>query len=228
MAGMKWPAIGLIFQRLRWESDRWIQAWVRRFGRPGLFAVVCLLISLAAGLFAQQQVQALNQLRHTHAHARSVKMLTPVLTDNVKKETSVTRLQAFDAYLLAHDEIPDTLKNVFALAEEMHLILARGEYKAQIETQGGFLRYGMALPVKGDAQAIHTFILTALAKNQTLALENIQFKRERIESNEIEARIQWVLFTRLPTNAKTPVDVIERAENTEKSAKPTASSGRFE
>ena len=95
------------------------------------------------------------------------------------------------------------MKNLISLATDSGLLLARGEYKAQAEMQGGFLRYGMTLPVKGDPQAIHTFILTALAQNRTLALEGIQFKREQIESPEIEARLQWVLLTRLPSDSPT-------------------------
>jgi hypothetical protein len=63
------------------------------------------------------------------------------------------------------------------------------------------LRYRMTLPVKGDAQAIHQFMAAALKAHKTLALDAVQFKRERIESGEIEARIQWVLLTRLPEGA---------------------------
>jgi hypothetical protein len=48
----------------------------------------------------------------------------------------------------------------------------------------------------GDAQAIHQF-MAALKAHKTLALDAVQFKWERIESSEIEARIQWVLLTRL-------------------------------
>jgi hypothetical protein len=56
----------------------------------------------------------------------------------------------------------------------------------------------MSLPVQGEAQAIYRFISLALRKHETLALNNVQFKRAGIESKKVEAQIQWVLFTRLP------------------------------
>jgi hypothetical protein len=37
-----------------------------------------------------------------------------------------------------------------------------------------------------------------LASQRTLALESVQFKRQGIDSSEVEARIQWTLMTQLP------------------------------
>jgi len=56
----------------------------------------------------------------------------------------------------------------------------------------------MTLPVQGDAGAIRRFMLAALLAHKTLALESVQFKRDRAATAEVEARIQWVLLTRLP------------------------------
>ena len=77
-------------------------------------------------------------------------------------------------------------------------MLAKGDYKSQVDVNGQFFQYSMTFPVQGDAQSIERFILAALAQHKTLALESVQFKRERIESKELEAKIQWTLFTQLP------------------------------
>lgn len=203
MAGMTRTPGNWAAQRLLWEGRRRIQLFVWRFGWLGVLTLACLLTSSAALLIEHQQVKSLNRARNAAAYSQTIR---PVPSDVVKDDMgsrSTKRLQAFDAYLPLHDEIPNALKNLISLATDSGLLLARGEYKAQAEMQGGFLRYGMTLPVKGDPQAIHTFILTALARNRTLALEGIQFKREQIESPEIEARIQWVLLTRLPSDSRT-------------------------
>lgn len=195
-------------QRLAWEGRRCMERFVWRFGGLGVLILACMLTSSATLLFERQQANTLSQMRHALSVTASLKAIQsiPVNAAEGLSGRSFTRLQAFDAYLLPHDQIPDALKNLFSLATESNLLLARGEYKALVEIQGGFLRYGMTLPVKGDPQAIHTFVLTALAQNRTLALEGIQFKRERIESQEIEARIQWVLFTRLTSDSRDAKD----------------------
>jgi hypothetical protein len=77
-------------------------------------------------------------------------------------------------------------------------VLARGDYRAQPDLQGGFMRYRMSLPVKGDAPAVLKLMQAALQSHKTLALESVQFKRARIESADVEVRLQWVLLTRLP------------------------------
>lgn len=205
MAGMTWPSKSGAMQRLVWEWRRRAQLFVWRFGGLGVLTLACMLISGAALIIVQQQAKMLSQMRSalpSVAHPQAVQPISDNAAENLSRR-GLTRLQAFDAYLLPHDEIPDALKNIFSLATDSNLLLARGEYKAQAEMQGGFLRYGMTLPVKGDPQAIHTFILTALVQNRTLALEGIQFKREQIESKEIEARIQWGLFTRSPLDSRT-------------------------
>jgi hypothetical protein len=203
MAGLIWTQKNWVAQRLFWEGRRHIRLFVWRFGWLGVLALICLIASSAALLIEHQQTKSLKRARSAAAYSQTIQSIPSDMAKGDSGSKGVTRLQAFDAYLPPHDEIPHVLKNLISLATDSGLLLARGEYKAQAEMQGGFLRYGMTLPVKGDPQAIHTFILTALAQNRTLALEGIQFKREQIESPEIEARIQWVLLTRLPSDSPT-------------------------
>ncbi len=198
---MTWISGQWNVQRLLWEGRRRSRLFVWRFGWLGVLTLVCLLTSSAALVIEHLLAESARQARSDTAFSQT---LQPISSKNEKDDLGgrgIARLQAFDAHLLPHDEIPDTLKNLFSLATDSNLLLARGEYKAQVEEQGRFVRYGMTLPVRGDPQAIHTFVLTSLVQNRTLALESIQFKRERTESQEIEARIQWVLLTRLRTSS---------------------------
>lgn len=197
MGAMNWQPKRVV-QRVVWEARRLIWLFVWRFGWIGVLVLACTLVSVAAGVIIELQAITLSQMRSIATSSSSPPVLEHVSAD-ISPNKIGERLQAFDEYLLPHDEIPDALKNLFALAEDSGLMLARGEYKAQVEQQGWFVRYGMTLPVNGNPQTIHMFILNALAKNRTLALDSIQFKRERVDSNEIEARLQWVLFTRLPS-----------------------------
>jgi len=110
------------------------------------------------------------------------------------------RLHAFEKTLLPHEDIPVLVQEVLQQAESLGLSVERGEYRPQIDSAGNFLRYGMSLPMKGDAAAINRFIQIALRTHKALILESIRFKRELIGAKDIEARVQWVVLARLPEN----------------------------
>ena len=77
-------------------------------------------------------------------------------------------------------------------------MIARGEYKPVLDSAGSFLRYRMTLPIKGESDAINRFVQAALLAEPALVLESIQFRRDRPDAQQIEARLQWALLTRLP------------------------------
>lgn len=59
----------------------------------------------------------------------------------------------------------------------------------------------MSLPVKGKAAAVQRFIERALIDNRSLMFESVQFKRDRIQAEQLEAQVQWTLITALPSRA---------------------------
>ena len=97
-----------------------------------------------------------------------------------------------------HDAIPDQLKQLINLAEKNGVMLVQAEYKPQAEVDAGFLRYQIVLPVKAAYPSIQTFMLNALQALPTLTLESVAFKRDRIESAEVEARIHFMLLVKKP------------------------------
>lgn len=177
-----------------WEVRRVMRGYLRRFGLLGLLLPACVVLGIGAWTVDQQQVRAMaaTQLRLAELE------LIPVRPAENRGSDGHARLKAFEGYLLAHEDIPVVVQDILNLAEDQHLSITRGEYRPEIDVQGKFLRYRMTLPVKGDAQAIRRFMLAALHAQKTLALESVQFKRERIESARVEARIQWIVLTRLP------------------------------
>lgn len=178
-----------------WELVRNANAFKRKFGWFGYGVLVCLAISLAALVFERKQAGIEAKIRSS---SKDVKQLQ-VGMEGVRQPDARLRMLAFQNHLLPHDEIPDVVQSLLKLAEEEKLWISRGEYRPQIDLQGDFLRYRMTLPVKGDAQAIYRFMRAALRTHKALALESVQFKRERIQSQSIDARIQWVVLTRLPS-----------------------------
>lgn len=194
-------------RRVAWELGRAGRAVVRRIGWAGLTLAGGVLVAVLAGWVRQGQAERLAHARQQLLIQQAQPVLRPLAlagsavqdgTDGTDGTGGRARLAEFDAYLPRHDDIPATLAALFNLAQREGLSIARGEYKAQADGPGRFLRYRMSLPVQGDAAAIRRFMLAALQRHKTLALESVQFKREQPATAEVEARIQWVLLTRLP------------------------------
>lgn len=178
-----------------WELRRFGRTLVRRLGGAGIALVLGVAVAALAGWMHHVQAERLARAQQDVRVQQAQPMVRPA---SISGSSGRTHLAEFDAYLPAHDDIAVTVGALFSLAQREGLSIARGEYKAQPDEPGRFLRYRMTLPVQGDAGAIRRFMLAALLAHKTLALESVQFKRDRAATAEVEARIQWVLLTRLP------------------------------
>ncbi len=179
-----------------WETQRGLRMLTRRFGWAGW-------IGLCAGVVALSSLVARDAESDRLASLRS-QWRAQTFTETVKRPaasqvvTGRLQMQAFVDRLPGHDDIPTAIQDLLSLAEDEGLVIAKGDYRPEADVAGGFLRYRLTLPVQGNAQAVYRYVQRALNKQPTLALETVAFKRERIESAEMEARIQWVMLTRLP------------------------------
>jgi len=190
------PRIGVLLERCGWETLHHGRRLLRRMGWGGIALVAAAGVSLLAWLQWQQSEERLDQMRVVLA-------AQPGPEPNTDKPAAPAmdgreRLRAFEAHLVPHEEIPNVLQNLFRLADAENLTLQRGEYKVEPDSNGGFIRYRMILPVNGGSSAVYRFIQAALLAHGALALDSVQFRRERIDAQNVEARIQWILLTRLP------------------------------
>ena len=197
---MEWRAgVGVRLEGTLWTVRSAVWRALRRLGPAGCILLFAALICIASLVlerrFAMQGRHLQEQLRISAGPAASAS--ATAVTSALPVDGRVG-LQAFDDRLLAHDDIPSVLQDVLRLAEAQGLVAQRGDYRAQADVAGHFLRYRMSLPVRGAAPAVHRFMEAALLAQPSLALESVQFKRDRIESTDIEARIQWVVYAKLP------------------------------
>ena len=190
--------------RLIWGARSALHFCLRHLGVAGLCSVLLMTIAVPIGGALHQQRLVLGQLHRAFvAQKERDSAYAARIASGADAGTldGRGRLRAFGKILLPHEDIPVLVQDILQLAERQGLSVQRGEYRPQVDAAGNFLRYGMSLPVKGDASAINRFILTALRTHQALILESVRFKRELIDSKEIEARVQWVALARLPPDA---------------------------
>jgi hypothetical protein len=177
-----------------WELRRSARAFMRRFGAAGVVGGAGVIVALCAATWEHVQLRQLQELQ-----ARSVLQQSQgsALAASAPRDDDRTRLAAFDAYLSAHEDIPTVLQDLLQTAEAQGLLLVRGDYRAQADDVGRFVRYRMTMPVKGNIAAVRRFMQLGLQQHKSLALESVQISREHVESSEVQARIQWSVLVRL-------------------------------
>ncbi|WP_431112941.1 hypothetical protein [Variovorax paradoxus] len=160
----------------------------RAAGLDGLAVAIGLI--LATGLFV-----GIAQVRAHRAGLRIPDRAPAVAVPATQGPADLSNLQKFEQMLPAHDDIPQALEQLFELAIEERLVLSRGDYRAQNDDAGQFVRYRMSMPLKGSAASVQRFVERALAANRSLVFESVQFKRDRVQAEQVEALVQWTLIT---------------------------------
>lgn len=174
-----------------WQCRRSAQRLYRLAGPDGIAILLGLLV--ICGLAA-----AGAQIREQRIGLRTMGSEAGTSESSPRPVTELSNLQKFEQVLPAHEDIPLVLAHLFELGADERLVLPRGEYRAQSDEVGQFVRYRMTMPIKGNAPAVQRFLERALAGNRSLVFESAQFKRDRIQAEQIEAIVQWTLITGLP------------------------------
>jgi hypothetical protein len=174
--------------RLGWEARR----TGRRLGWSAILGVGALALAAAAAWQSHAMAQRQQQLVVRIDAARGAKSLAIAAGPG----DAARRLAAFYAYLPAHDTIPELLKQLVGIAEKNGVTLAKADYKPQPEDNADFMRYQVTLPIKADYARVQAFIVGALRGLPTLTLDSVTFKREQIETGDVEARVQFNLLVR--------------------------------
>ncbi|WP_265284506.1 hypothetical protein [Verminephrobacter aporrectodeae] len=195
-------------QELAWRVHCTAASLNRRFGLWGWCAAALSLAIGVLGWLAYGQVQQAQSLARVRAllvadaPAHSPARSFVSASDPEAAFDAQDRLRLFESVLLPHDDIPQMVQDLLQWAQDEGLSIERGDYQAVADQEGGFMRYRMSLPVRGKSMAVHRLIHKAMLEQKHLTIESLQFKRERVISETIEARIQWVALTQLPQGSR--------------------------
>ncbi|MCM2250776.1 MAG: hypothetical protein NDJ19_00300 [Ramlibacter sp.] len=175
-------------RRLAFRTVRWLGV-----GGVTLVALGLLLaIAWATDLHFSEQL-AMEQRRAAKIASRAG---TSDAASELRVTTVTQELHAFDRRMPAAEDAMQVLADLFSLAGKHRLVLARGDYQLESDDKSALLRLQITLPLKGDTKSIHGFVQDALLANQTLAFDALTFKREHLNSEEAEAKVQMSLYTR--------------------------------
>jgi len=89
---------------------------------------------------------------------------------------------------------PDWLEKIFTVAAAQGVELEQGDYKLSRNIEGRLVRLHISFPVKSDYPQMRRFIARLKAEIPVLALEHIQFERQKVADPALEVKLQLVLF----------------------------------
>lgn len=187
----------------RWQLCQSVRALWRRLGWLGLAGVLGLLLGMLALGGSVLQRQAWQQWQAQQASdALQPRRAQPIdvsaHADDAGQDRA--RLHAFLTGLPSHRDIPSVVQTLLTLADQHGVAMLKGDYQFQPDTNAGFARYRMSLPVRGSSTQVRRFLGAALKAQPSLGLESVQLRREQVQADQVEARVEWVLYTRLPTS----------------------------
>lgn len=162
-----------------------------QLGWQGMSGIVLLAL---AGAFLMLVLKPLEQetvFMHNHLNVTRSKASMQARTfslDDREKE-----LGAFLDSLPAEQDVTDILASIYSIAEASGVEYKQAEYHLNDKDKPR-LEYGIVFPVQGEYSKIRLFVARVLADHPVIALDQINFQRDKINNPMLKAEIRLTLF----------------------------------
>jgi Tfp pilus assembly protein PilO len=166
---------------------------VQYLGLPGVLGVGLLVLALAA-LFSVVMPAQKELERSRTAQQRAEQMASAQAGGRSQPQTRADQLKTFFGAFPTEVEAADALQSIYDAASQNGVALPHGEYSRAVDDGTPLARYNITLPVVGSYEQIRGFIAAALAAVPTLALEHVDFQRQKIGDPQLEAKLRLTLF----------------------------------
>lgn len=169
----------------------WVTYQLRQLGwqgQLGLFFLLATIFLLGLIQINMNEVSTLSlAVNHLQAHA-------------LKEDGNIARtrdvVKYFYAVLPAQDEHNKKIAEILHTAEINGLTPVRSDYLARAVPQSMMVQYQIRLPLVGRYLTIRKFITDVMNTQPSVALRNISFRRENLDSDVVDANVEFILYTR--------------------------------
>jgi hypothetical protein len=165
---------------------------LRMLGVPGVIGITLLVFSLSYAASALWPAKL--ELDAKREQAASQRERVAQARAGFVDQSPAGQLRAFYSFLPPQPAAPQWLDRIYAAAEKERIALLRGEYGLVIEPETGVARYRILFPVKGSYSQIRGFIAGALDAVPALALDDVNFERQKISDGQLDAKIRMTLY----------------------------------
>lgn len=165
---------------------------VRMLGTPGVIGIALLVFSLTYALSALLPAREDIEARRQQAAGEQTRVERE--KSGVADASPAGQLRAFYGFLPAQPAATEWLDKIYAAADKEKVALPRGEYSLVMDPESGVARYRILLPVKGSYSQIRSFVAGALESVPSLALDDINFERQKIGDGVVDAKVRLTLY----------------------------------
>jgi hypothetical protein len=167
---------------------------LQRLGRVGLLGAGLLLLAVLAGVLllrvGEHEISANRQRLQALQQQETTRSQLPVNSALEREE----QLRIFYSGFAPARQLPETLKRIYQAADKQGLTLESGEYQRLQSGSERLQRYQVTLPVQGSFKQVLGMLDSVLLENHTVALENVSFKREKVDDETVEAKVVLLVF----------------------------------
>lgn len=163
-----------------------------QLGWQGMAGLAMLVIAGLFHVFALQPVEQEVAYMHSRLDAAQSRMNGhgELRIGDQQKE-----LGAFFGSLPGEEDVTDILGSVMAIAEASKVDLKQAEYRVSEKTDFR-MAYSLYLPAQGGYSNIRHFVFRVLAEHPAIALDQINFQREKVNDPTLKAEVRLTLFIR--------------------------------
>jgi hypothetical protein len=156
--------------------------------------LIALIAAVMTGMTSRDDA-ALDQKIADARHQLAVQPPRPVVEDVGPKE----RLRQFQAWFPSGSTASADLRKIYQAAAKHHVSLNKGEYSmSNLEGSGGLEKYDVIFPVKNGYADLKGFIAQVLNTLPHAALTEMRAERPASMVNELDARVHFTLYYRMP------------------------------
>jgi hypothetical protein len=164
-----------------------VRQWARQLGAAGLIGLGLLTAALLLQLV---RVESLHRSAADQRDKLSALRQAAAVSAAAPATASANPLDSLPPAGTASQQIGELAQ----LARSHGLQLPRGQYNVTPQAGTSLQRWQLVFPIEASYPDLHAFIAAALERMPNLTLDELKLKRDRIESDTLQAELHLSLF----------------------------------
>lgn len=177
-----------------WRLGCQLRLALVRIGLVNGLSMCVLVLGLVGWLWVIPQLHAEAKAQQAALVNAKTALASPAVAVSSPKSLAENRLGAFYAALAPTSDAEQQIKTLFAIADHQHLQLNLADYKMASNADGRYQSYQLQFPLSGSYAAIRQFCEQLLLEMPFASLDEINFKRDTINSPKLDAKLRITLY----------------------------------
>lgn len=164
-----------------------------QLGWQGMSGLALLVLAGVFNFVSLQPVE--HEVEYMRSRLDAVKSNSNAQIRTINSGDKQEELLMFFDSLPAEQDVTDILASISAVAEASGVELKQAEYHLDDKNKSRF-EYQLYFPVQGGYSNVRHFVFRVLAEHSAIALDQVNFQRDKVNDSVLKAEIRLTLFLR--------------------------------